>query len=44
MGLHTYHCKTCTVQVEIEEIEAIIGHHEYFEHGQCQDCFDKDCE
>jgi uncharacterized protein YlaI len=39
--VHTYECETCGKTVEIEEIEAVLGHHEYYEHGQCQDCFDK---
>lgn len=42
--MHTYECETCGKTVEIEEVEATLhAHdHEYFEHGQCQDCFAKE--
>lgn len=42
--MHTYQCETCDRTVEIEEYEASFGHHEYYEHSQCQDCFDKSLE
>lgn len=40
--MHTYQCETCNKTVEIEEVETIVGHHEYYEHGQCQDCFEQE--
>ncbi len=40
--MHTYICVTCTVTVEIEEIEAALYPPEYYEHGQCQSCFEKE--
>ena len=39
--MHQYECETCGITVEIEEYEAVFGHHEYYESNQCQDCFDK---
>jgi hypothetical protein len=42
--MHTYQCESCDKTVEIEEYEAMFGHHEYYEHGLCQECFDKDDE
>lgn len=38
--MHTYECECCRQLVEIEEYEALFGHHEYYEHSLCQDCFD----
>lgn len=36
-----YECEDCGYMFEIEEYEAMFGHHEYYEHGRCQECFDK---
>ena len=42
--MHNYDCEVCGQMTEIEEYEAMFGHHEYYEHGMCQDCFDKSVE
>lgn len=40
--MHNYDCETCEKVVEIEEIEATLFPPEYYEHGQCMDCFEKE--
>jgi hypothetical protein len=42
--MYNYDCESCGTVVEIEEYEAVFGHHEHYEHSQCQSCFDKDIE
>lgn len=39
--MHTYQCETCNITVEIEEIDATLYPPEYYEHSQCQDCFER---
>lgn len=39
--MHTYQCEVCDVTVEIEEYEAMFGHHEHYENGLCVSCFEK---
>lgn len=40
--MHTYECETCGITVEIEEVDATLYPPEYYEHGQCSPCFDKE--
>lgn len=37
-----YDCETCGQATEIEEVEAMLGTDERFEHRQCHSCFDND--
>ena len=41
--MHQYECEICKKICEIEEIEAVLyaHNHEHYEHGMCQDCFEK---
>lgn len=41
--MHQYECQACEKICEIEEIEAVLHSHdhEHYEHGQCQECFNK---
>ena len=42
--MYEYECEECKQIFEIEQYEADCGHHEYYQHGMCQDCFDKSLE
>lgn len=42
--METYECEICSGIFEIESIEAALGHHEYYEQGLCQECFDMELE
>jgi hypothetical protein len=42
--MHTYDCETCGIVVEIEDYEAMFGHHEHYEASLCLSCFDKSLE
>lgn len=38
--METYDCEICGDSIEIETWEAMFGHHEHYEQGQCKQCFD----
>lgn len=40
--MFTYDCESCGKAVEIEEVEAVLCSPEYYEHGNCVECFDKE--
>ena len=42
--MYTYGCESCGITVEIEEYEAVFGHHEHYDSGLCISCFDKEYE
>lgn len=38
--MEIYECEMCGKWVEIEKWEALMGHDEPYEFGQCTDCFE----